>query len=122
MTDKDHSLRSKILKLDETIKYKHEMELVYLTINMLKEKRIIDSYDYKKLFKKIKKWENTFGNNTKAELKKTIIKIKELKNILKRNRTKTRSTTQSELKTFSKKATNLQNKIIEYKKKKLKES
>lgn len=121
MTDKDHSLRSKILKLDETIKYKHEMELVYLTINMMKEKKMIDNYDFKKLIKKIKKWENNFGNNTKSELKKTIIKIKELKNILKRNRTKTRSETQSELKIFSKKATNLQNKIIDYKKK-LKES
>jgi hypothetical protein len=55
MTDKDHSLRSKILKLDETIKYKHEMELVYLTINMMKEKKMIDNYDFKKLIKKIKK-------------------------------------------------------------------
>lgn len=121
MSNKDYNLSSKLLKLNETSNYISEIELVYLLINMLKEKRIIDSYDYKKLFKKIKKWENTFGNNTKAELKKTIIKIKELKNILKRNRTKTRSTTQSELKTFSKKATNLQNKIIDYKKK-LKES
>ena len=121
MSNKDYNLSSKLLKLNETSNYISEIELVYLLIHMLKEKRIIDSYDYKKLFKKIKKWENTFGNNTKAELKKTIIKIKELKNILKRNRTKTRSETQSELKIFSKKATNLQNKIIDYKKK-LKES
>lgn len=92
------------------------MDLIYLALNLLKEDKVIDIVEYVKLFKKIKKWENTYGETTKAELKRTIIEIKKLKNILNKNRTYSRKEAQRDLAKYRKKASELQFSINNFKK------